>query len=348
MAVKASDGSKLWEFRPDYGFWNLMAVFPGDDTVLFQDQDSRTYRLGLHNGTLLWKNGGDHQLHKTWSDGGAMIGPNGLVYAVSSKGLVIFHHPTVGGGVHAYRIDTGELVWQHHLVRPVFTWPTVGKLPGREGYSVIVATGSNAFMAWKSQLMVYTMGLGENPWTGVVLASFAVVQLFYCRCSCKGCRMSFLRLMIAFGFLLLGPIVLTIEYAQGRGELPIATFKAEIYAYDADTGEQQWVYHLPDWPYVSAAGDNDGFFERTRYFPHRAMCLPAAYNSPTIDGRGTVWIGYHDGMVYGLRDENLDGVVAEDEVVKFDTQAAFLHSGAAFAPGLMAVTNCDSMWVWKT
>eukprot|EP00415_Alexandrium_ostenfeldii_P004813 UN4813 len=137
-------------------------------------------------------------------------------------------------------------------------------------------------------------------------------------------------------------------YVTGNGGFPVRTFDADIYAYDADTGEQQWVHHLPSWPYVSAAGDSEGYIERDIFVPSRPVCLPAAFNAPTIDARGTVWVGYMNGMVLGLRDENGDGVVEEDEVLHFDTKGAFLHSGSAFAPWIMAVVNCDSMWVWKT
>merc|ERR1712039_635454 len=114
----------------------------------------------------------------------------------------------------------------------------------------------------------------------------------------------------------------------------MGTFEAEIYAFNAGNGEQQWVYKVPDWPHVSAAGDSEGFFTRLQYTPWRPAALPAAYSSPTIDATGTVYIGYHSGMVYGLKDTNGDGIVSEAEVVKFDTKGAFLHSGPAFAPGI--------------
>lgn len=347
MAVKASDGSKVWEYYPDAPMWNLMAVFPGDDTVLFQDMDARVYRLGLHNGSLIWKNGGGHQLGKTWSDGGAMIGPNGLVYAASSKSQVATHHPTAGGGVHAYRIDNGELVWQHHLRRPFFSWPAVGKLAGRDGYSVIVSLGANAYFPWK-QIWNHAVEATLASSFGVsVMVVLLLVQLRHCRCSAGGCKWLTLRFLCLLLLLLPVPIYATYMYCQGRSGFPVKTFEAEVIAYDADTGEQQWIYYLPSWPYVSAAGDSEGYNERGAYVPERQVCLPAAYSAPTIDARGTVWLGYHSGMVLGLRDENGDGLVTEDEVLSFDTQGAFLHSGPAFAPGIMAITNCDTMWTWK-
>merc|ERR1712187_551284 len=55
MALNPKTGETLWTFRPDTPTWNLMPMFPMDDTVVFQDQDGKAYRLGLHNGTLLWK-----------------------------------------------------------------------------------------------------------------------------------------------------------------------------------------------------------------------------------------------------------------------------------------------------
>merc|ERR1719433_1638214 len=110
------------------------------------------------------------------------------------------------------------------------------------------------------------------------------------------------------------------------------TFESDVIALDAETGKQQWVFHLPPWPHVSAAGDSEGFVVRSLVLPQRPLVMPADFNSPTIDGEGTVIVGYHDGRVYSLRDDDGNGVVDEAEAASYDTKAAFLHTGAAFAP----------------
>jgi len=343
FGVNATNGNTLWTFKPSTPVWNIMAMFPGDDTFLFQDYDAKAYRLGLFNGSLLWQAGGGHMPQDTWSDGGAMIGPNGIVYAASSKAHIMSHHPTCGGGVHAYRISNGSTVWEKDLLRPFFTWAVVGQLPGKKGLSVIVSIGANAFIAWKAILYGSVVYLIPTLliWTALIMSGLTV-----CRC-CQGGGFKGLVYRICRWWLILGPVGLllacgsTVLYAQR-----FPPFESEVIAMDAETGEQQWEFKLPSWPFISAAGDSEGFFERMRYLPQRSLVLPAAFNSPTIDGDGRVIIGYHNGRVYSVRDDDGDGVISKAETMEYDTKSNFLHTGAAFAPGVFAVASTDTLFVW--
>mmetsp|Transcript_82410 Transcript_82410/g.191416 ORF Transcript_82410/g.191416 Transcript_82410/m.191416 type:complete len:540 (+) Transcript_82410:58-1677(+) len=340
IAVNATSGELLWTFRPDVPCWNLMAIFPMDGTVVFQDHDAKVYRLNLYTGQLIWKNGGNHVPGMvSWSDGGLMLGPNGVVYAVSAKSQAIGHHPKGGGGIHAYRLEDGSLLWEKHLLRPFFTWPVIGKLAGRTDLSVIAAIGANAYFPWKQVLRDNMGPQGQGALTALAFAADGGLE----HVTIKGLASLMIQLP--------GALLNVLRYMYGWiPQIPISPkFEAEIYAYDAGTGAQQWEYKLPDWPYISAAGDSEGFFLRSVFYPARGTCLPAAYNAPTIDGNGVVYIGYHDGRLYALQDTNRDGTVAgPQEVSSFDTGAAFLHSGTAFAPGLMGVVSCDSLHVWRT
>ena len=47
----------------------------------FRPPAERNLKVGLRNGTLLWK--GDSNSSGSYSDGGAVIGPNGVVYTCS-------------------------------------------------------------------------------------------------------------------------------------------------------------------------------------------------------------------------------------------------------------------------
>lgn len=318
-----------------------MAMFPQDDTLVFQDFHSVTYRLGLHNGSLIWKAGGNHSKIQTWSDGGCILGNNGVVYSVSSKAHISNHTPTAGGGVHAYRLADGQLLWEKDMERPVFTWPVVGRLAGRSDYSVIVAVGANAYFPWNFVAMM--AGLMLIP-LGLMLG-----LVWSLCCCCRGGCCQLAKRLTACGLLgMLAAAGIVVAYLRGAA-FPLGNFYAEIYALNAETGEQQWVYRLPEWKLWHAAGDWEGALQRLLSAPQRPVCLPAAYSSPTLDAAGTVYVGYMDGTLLALRDANGDGVVAgEGEVSATKTQSAFLHSGAVLVPGLFAVTNCDSLYVWKT
>lgn len=144
-------------------------MFPGDDTVLFQDWDSRAYCLGLHNGTLLWKSGGrstqrlPHPPYsQTWTDGGLLVGADGVAYAVSNAGS----HDDVstayrGGGVHAHRLSDGEILWEAMVDHPVLTWPVSVKLEGDSSFTVFAFPGAAAHKNCKVWAGIQKLVLGH-------------------------------------------------------------------------------------------------------------------------------------------------------------------------------------------
>merc|ERR1719221_2583432 len=85
MALDGKDGEQVWEFRTEFPVWNFLPVFPGDDTCVFMDFTGGVYRLGLHNGTLLWHTPAPHS-SGTFSDGGVIVGPNDIAYTCSNPG----------------------------------------------------------------------------------------------------------------------------------------------------------------------------------------------------------------------------------------------------------------------
>lgn len=333
LGIDGLNGSLLWAFSPDTPTWNTMGMFTDADTVVFQDFDSKVYCLGLHNGTLLWKSGGHGG--KTFSDGGTIIGQNGVVYAVSTKGNAI-STPFSGGGLHAYRLSDGVLLWEKELPHPVLTWPVVAKLGQDSKFTVIVCPGPLGGLPWKLSVVVCT-GYGIP----VMLAA----SLCWTLCArCKG-GWAGLAKKLSICCLLLFAIVaaLTANHVlQYR-----AGFPGVVTALDAETGELQWSYELPVWRRVAARGDEEGVLTRLRLFPDRPVCLPAMFSSPSVDGAGVLYIGHMSGMLFGIKDWNADGTISSDEVSAFDAEAAFLHSGPAFAPGMFAFTTCDSLFVWR-
>eukprot|EP00438_Fugacium_kawagutii_P020567 Skav202331 [mRNA] locus=scaffold60:444503:445933:+ [translate_table: standard] len=131
----------------------------------------------------------------------------------------------------------------------------------------------------------------------------------------------------------------------------------EILALDAATGQTLWSH--PVEPYSGPEGQAAGDFEG---FPTRAVnkiqpiCLPAHWSAPLIDGKGTVMVGRANGKVYkvygprssfkGTLSGNIfesNGTVAE----VLPMGSAFLHGAFAAAPGMFAISSCDTLYVFK-
>ena len=81
----------------------------------------------------------------------------------------------------------------------------------------------------------------------------------------------------------------------------------------------------------------------------RRITLPNPWSAPTIDARGTVFIGSEEGKFYALADLNGDGVISGDkEKSSYDTHACFSGSfSPAIAPGMVVAASIDTMYVFK-
>mmetsp|Transcript_10824 Transcript_10824/g.34347 ORF Transcript_10824/g.34347 Transcript_10824/m.34347 type:complete len:488 (+) Transcript_10824:99-1562(+) len=291
FGLDADSGLKLWSFAPEKPVWNFSPLFPGDGTCLFMDFTGGVYRIGLHNGTLLWHMPSPGA-HGSFSDGGAVLGPNGAVYSCSNPSSNRGAEGTKGI-LRARRIDNGSLLWEQLLPQPCNSYPAVGRLGQGQDLSVAVTPGS--FMG--------------SP-----------------------------------------------------------NLHGSIMAFNAATGAPQWRFNTK--PYTGfmnmARGDLEGFAMRAKYDHGHEICLPAHWSSANIDGQGFVYAARSDGFVYGVRGlaahaaseppttaaalanlrpdfESTPGI----EVRVFDAQGASLHGAFAFAPGLVAVSTCDTLWVFR-
>jgi len=139
-----------------------------------------------------------------------------------------------------------------------------------------------------------------------------------------------------------------LSVVQPVGQQVVKGAPTDVHAYDAETGEPRWVFRGPAQKGSLQAGDLEGM-EVRQQSGVRPICLPNPWSAPTIDARGTVFIGNEDGLFFALRDLNGDGVVeGPGEVSAYDTQAAFSGSaGPALAPGVVAVASCDTLFVFK-
>lgn len=140
IGMNTSTGDKLWEYTPEFPVWNVMALFPDDDTTVFMDYTGGVHRLGLHNGTLLWHKkapGADF----SFSDGGLILGPDNDVYACSNPAQSRGNEGEYGV-LNKYRLADGGLLWSRELPYPCNSWPAVSA----DNRMVVVVPGSFATM----------------------------------------------------------------------------------------------------------------------------------------------------------------------------------------------------------
>eukprot|EP00747_Dinoflagellata_sp_TGD_P097147 gnl/TRDRNA2_/TRDRNA2_167041_c0_seq3.p1 gnl/TRDRNA2_/TRDRNA2_167041_c0~~gnl/TRDRNA2_/TRDRNA2_167041_c0_seq3.p1 ORF type:complete len:247 (-),score=27.17 gnl/TRDRNA2_/TRDRNA2_167041_c0_seq3:55-795(-) len=242
----------------------------------------------------------------------------------------------LGGGIHAYRLSDGKLLWERDLPHQVLTWPVAAKVNDGPEYTVFAfpSAGSSGFQDEALfNTFIYEMVL---PVTSACLAASIVLQL-------RGVQSILPYLgVVVVGFAALAYIswgLLEYRFVQGT--------PSEIHAFKADTGEKLWSYQLDYMKKKNALGEDEGFAIRSADSPWRSVCAPVAYSSPSVDGNGVVFIGHMSGKFFGVKDWNGDGQISKEEVSVFNAEAAFLHSGPAFAPGMFAFTTCDSLWVWR-
>ncbi|CAE7418087.1 PP5 [Symbiodinium natans] len=189
----------------------------------------------------------------------------------------------------------------------------VGKVAGHPGTALILGMGK-------------TEGLGLNPGLPTMVKMALATPYF-------GVQVA--PLFLPFHLLSLSfPSLFSSK--QGRS----------IVALDAATGKVLWYYEMEPYHRPAAAGDSERFIERFQAMfngsnpNNEPWCLPDANAQPVIDGAGTAYVGFQDGKVYAVRDENGDGTISPEEVKEHLVGAAF-QASVAMAPGLLAVVDCS-------
>jgi len=131
----------------------------------------------------------------------------------------------------------------------------------------------------------------------------------------------------------------------------------EILALDAATGATLWSHPVTPYsgPEGQAAGDFEGFPTRS-IDKLQPICLPAHWSAPMIDGNGVVIVGRSDGKMYKVYgpQSSFKGTVSSKMSVSNGTLAevvplgsAFLHGALGAAPGMFAISSCDTIYVFK-
>lgn len=155
VAMDTKSGDVKWSFQPDGIVYNsLQDVKEG--SVVFSDFSGKAYRLNLESGDLIWKTGpGDagEDVPTDFSTGGAVTGPNGVVYVTSNAKTILSKQ----GYVTAFNFADGKMLWRHSTGYEANNGAVVGMIGGR--LAVAIGVGSNPDMP---QPLASLRGLKDN------------------------------------------------------------------------------------------------------------------------------------------------------------------------------------------
>jgi len=243
-----------------------------------------------------------------WRSGNLDRGQFSTGAAVLHSGLV-YVTSNVGniGILHVYKHSSGQLEWMQFLPYPANQAVAVGELGSDGTVSAVVGIGANPGLA---------VGLDGHLQYDAKAGKFVPEDM-----------------LAKHQHSLANPLNHSVP-------LPRA-----MMAFDAKTGELQWRFDMEPWHHPATLGDNERLLARLRGIatdnPHNdGVCLPDSCSQPVIDGSGTVFVGWEDGVVYAVRDKDADGAIArESEVSSYPFSDGFQGS-LAMAPGMLAVAPC--------
>jgi outer membrane protein assembly factor BamB len=177
IALDAEDGRMKWTFNPSAPVYNFLACIK-DGSLIFSDQFGSPYRLNLHTGHVLWHVGPagrspNHNFTKAFSTGGAVIGPNGVVYVTSNiyeKDAPLWQGlPLQSGYVTAFDFKDGTLLWRQSVDYAANNAAAVGTLHTGK-LAVVIGVGENPskpLADWKerkSRVVALDAHTGSEIW----------------------------------------------------------------------------------------------------------------------------------------------------------------------------------------
>lgn len=144
VALDVKDGSKKWLYRPDTAVYNFLSAIV-EGSLVFADLNGRTYRLDLNDGSVIWKFNDTSLNPMAMTTGGAVVGPNRIVYTTSNVMKGLLSGLEKRGQVTAFDFDTGKVLWSQSTDFEANNAAAVGSLhpSGKGPLSVVVGVGEN-------------------------------------------------------------------------------------------------------------------------------------------------------------------------------------------------------------
>ncbi len=281
-AIKATDGSIVWKYKTEASIDSSPAVYNG--VVYFGSDDHKIYALNSADGTKLWafSTGDKVSSSPLVAAGVVYIGSNDGIFRAlnSSSGSLIWQNPnmweirkgsTLGIGIvyvasdksilYAFDAKTGSIKW---------TAPLGGM--GRSTPSTASRYNFVYVGAEDGRLYAFDATTGALKWKTPVLG---VITPSVVRSS---------------------PTIwndkIYVTTNEGDG---VTTADGHQYAFNAETGQQLWIAHLPDMSGFSAAVANGILF--TSGFGHNAYAFDAVTGVKLWNAGFNTFIGNTGGAV---------------------------------------------------
>jgi len=358
-------GALLWEFKPPAGGGISMVPTLMDGAVFGSSMGGFAFAINMENGTTRWL----RQVAKNIGGDTGFVGAHDGIVLLCSDLIgdccgKYPYGPLGNSRIRALHAATGDQLWEFAPDEGVWNfWPNFHKgeriVAFQDHTGRVYALGlDDGHLLWKKggKPGTFTDGstlLGPND------VLYAVGLLSAMGEDTPGTVTAY-RLMdghqlwqtvvprppnIFPGVGRLGPGE-ELSVVQPVG-LQCGPTQHDVYAFDAETGEQRWFWKGPKNPNPWCKGDFEGLFVR-KTLNIRGMCMPNPWSAPTIDAAGRVFTGDQDGKIYALKDANSDGFIEPEEVSSYNCESAFSSPGSAHAPGMMAIASCDSLYVFKS
>lgn len=144
VALDAKTGQIVWHYSPDFLVYNFLSAIDAG-ALLFADALGVPYKLNLTTGSLIWK--GNRSPVADFSTGGAIVGPNNVMY-VTGNYKEVREFELGGGYIAAFSTIDGKLLWFQRTVDGLAAnnAAALGPLWPDGGLGLVIGTGPNPDM----------------------------------------------------------------------------------------------------------------------------------------------------------------------------------------------------------
>ncbi|CAE7457750.1 unnamed protein product [Symbiodinium natans] len=295
LALSVEDGSRQASFAPYRPTFNFQASTVHDGSFVFQDRAGGVYRVTTGL-KLIWY--ASAPVRESGTTAAAVI-HDGRVFAMSNTGDALSGKESLGL-LHVYDYADGQFLWSQDLPYEGNQAVAIGELAGSPGKTSLI------------------LGMGKNPQLPIIVRVGFTLPAFL------------IPFFLPFHLL---SLYLPSLFAGKQGR--------SVTAMDAATGAVLWYHEMEPFQLPAALGDSENVLERFQAMQNGSnpnnepICLPDANAQPVIDGAGTAFVPFQDGVLYALRDEDGDGHISAGEVKAHFVGSAF-QASPGMAPGLLA------------